>query len=305
MKSLLPSVRGAVLRGLAGLFVLASTMPYEAMAGAPTAAVWSMQGERNTVYLAGSVHALPRAEAAFSPQLEQAYAAADVILMEIDLDDMNPLDAVTFIGSNGTLPGDQTLMTLLGEAKYREVAELATSLGLPEAAITRLEPWASAMVITQLALVKTGYDPQFGTEMQVVERARADGKSIEGLETIVEQLSIFDAQSYDDQAKFLTEAARDVPKMGDDLKRLIDGWRRGDLVALEHELQKERAQAPALFEDLLGQRNRKWLPKIAALLDDDRDYLVLVGTLHFVGSDGVLELLRAAGHKPETLRLAK
>ena len=42
---------------------------------------------------------------------------------------------------------------------------------------------------------------------------------------------------------------------------------------------------------MLGARNRKWLPKIEALLDDDRDYLVVVGTLHFVGRDGLLELL--------------
>ena len=49
---------------------------------------------------------------------------------------------------------------------------------------------------------------------------------------------------------------------------------------------------------MLGARNRKWLPKIEALLDEDRDYLVVVGTLHFVGRDGLLALLKATGHKP-------
>ena len=48
---------------------------------------------------------------------------------------------------------------------------------------------------------------------------------------------------------------------------------------------------------MLGARNRQWLPKIEALLDGDRDYLVLVGTLHYVGRDGLLELLRKDGHK--------
>ena len=42
-------------------------------------------------------------------------------------------------------------------------------------------------------------------------------------------------------------------------------------------------------------RNRKWLPKIEALLEDDRDYLVVVGTLHFVGRDGLLALLTHGG----------
>jgi uncharacterized protein YbaP (TraB family) len=43
------------------------------------------------------------------------------------------------------------------------------------------------------------------------------------------------------------------------------------------------------------------MPKIEALLDGERDYLVVVGTLHFVGRDGLLELLRRAGHKPVVL----
>jgi serine/threonine-protein kinase len=38
-----------------------------------------------------------------------------------------------------------------------------------------------------------------------------------------------------------------------------------------------------------------------SLLAGDRNYLVLVGTLHFVGHDGLLDLLTRAGHKPETL----
>ena len=42
---------------------------------------------------------------------------------------------------------------------------------------------------------------------------------------------------------------------------------------------------------MLGARNRKWLPKIEALLEEDRDYLVVVGALHFVGRDGLLALL--------------
>ena len=55
---------------------------------------------------------------------------------------------------------------------------------------------------------------------------------------------------------------------------------------------------------MLGARNRKWMPKIEALFDDDRDYLVLVGTLHFVGRDGLLELLKRAGYKPVAVRAA-
>jgi uncharacterized protein YbaP (TraB family) len=47
---------------------------------------------------------------------------------------------------------------------------------------------------------------------------------------------------------------------------------------------------------LTTDRNRRWLPKIVALLGDDQDYLVIVGALHLVGSDGLVELLRRQGY---------
>jgi uncharacterized protein YbaP (TraB family) len=42
-------------------------------------------------------------------------------------------------------------------------------------------------------------------------------------------------------------------------------------------------------------RNRKWVPKIEALLDDDRNYLVIVGTGHLVGQGSVIDLLKKDG----------
>jgi uncharacterized protein YbaP (TraB family) len=253
------------------------------------------------VYLAGSVHALPKDHAELPPQLERAYLASDAIVMEVDLDDLDPFEAVKFVTSNGTLPPSQSLADIVGADKYANIIKVADSLGLPELAIQRLEPWAAAMVLTQFALMKSGFDPQLGIDMQIADRARTDGKPIDGLESVTDQLSIFDSRSMDEQSKFLVDAAKDIPKMHDDLERLIAAWRSADLRGLEREFLKERAQAPALYDQLLGARNRKWLPKIEALLDSDKNYLVLVGTLHFVGSDGLLQLLAREGHKPVTL----
>ena len=74
------------------------------------------------------------------------------------------------------------------------------------------------MVLTQFALMKTGFDPQLGIDMQITERARTDGKPIDGLETVIDQLSIFDSRSIEEQSKFLLDSADDVPKMHDDLR---------------------------------------------------------------------------------------
>jgi uncharacterized protein len=288
------AMRRGLARGLAGALLFA--FGTQAAHARGETSVWSMKGERNTVYLAGSVHALPKDDAAFPEQLERAYQAAQVIVLEVDLEDMNPLDAVKFITSNGTLPEDQSLEDVVGADQYQRISKLAASLEIPEMVIAKLEPWAAALVLTQFALTKTGYDANLGIDMQITERAKTDGKPVEGLETVVDQLSVFDARTFEEQTRFLLDSADDAPKLDEDLQKLIAAWRSGDLRALEKEFLKERAKSPQLYDALLGVRNRQWLPKIEALLKEERDCLVVVGTLHFVGRDGLLALLKQGGH---------
>ena len=289
--------------GLAGVLLLAFGAQGACAGG--ESSVWSMKGARNTVYLAGSVHALPKGDSDFPEQLERAYTDADVIVLEVDLEDMNPLDAVQFITTNGTLPADRSLKDVVGAEPYQRIAALAASLEVPEMIIAKLEPWAAALVLTQFALNRTGFDANLGIDMQITERARTDGKPVEGLETVIDQLSVFDDRSFEEQTRFLLDSADDAPQLNDDLQKLILAWRTGDLRALEKEFLKEREKSPELYDALLGRRNRQWLPKIEALLEEDRDYLVVVGALHFVGRDGLLALLRSDGHKAVAVPAAK
>jgi uncharacterized protein len=54
---------------------------------------------------------------------------------------------------------------------------------------------------------------------------------------------------------------------------------------------------PKLYRPLTVERNRKWISSIENLLDEQDDYLIVVGTLHLVGDDSVVELLEAKGHR--------
>ena len=55
------------------------------------------------------------------------------------------------------------------------------------------------------------------------------------------------------------------------------------------------ATIPRSINRCSASRNRKWLPKIEALLNDDKNYLVIVGTGHLVGRGSVIELLKKDG----------
>ncbi len=92
----------------------------------------------------------------------------------------------------------------------------------------------------------------------------------------------------DAQAEYLVsslEQAHDLPKEVDAMVRALAARRHrsGSRVNCRSEIGRD----PELYESVLVARNRKWVPKIEALLNDDKNYLVIVGTAHLVGQGSV------------------
>ena len=76
---------------------------------------------------------------------------------------------------------------------------------------------------------------------------------------------------------------------------MVHAWVRGDTAWFETQLKSELGKDPKLYQSVLVARNRKWIPKIEALLNDDKNYLVIVGTAHLIGQGSVIDLLKKDG----------
>ncbi len=287
----------ALMRTLAILVVAAtSAAPTCAASAGP---VWSIHRPGGgTVYLAGSVHVLDTARSRLPPAFDSAWRDAERVVMELDMDDLDPAAAASFLAAHATIGDGENLRTLLGAERFARVDTQARALGLSLDSVAQLEPWAVALALTQLQLVKLGLDPAQGVEQQLTERARAEGKPIAGLETIDEQLGVLDGLSYMDQARFLELTAGESDSMATELDGILTAWRRADTAALERLLLVEYERLPTLYGPLVTDRNRRWLPQIEALLARPDDTLVVVGTLHLVGPDGLLALLKDRGLVP-------
>jgi uncharacterized protein YbaP (TraB family) len=81
-----------------------------------------------------------------------------------------------------------------------------------------------------------------------------------------------------------------------ELERMLVAWRAGDTAALAELLTDAYEEFPELYGPLTEERNRAWVEEIGALLDDRDDYLVVVGALHLVGRNSVVDLLRSRGY---------
>jgi uncharacterized protein YbaP (TraB family) len=258
--------------------------------------VWAVRGAHNTVYLAGSIHMLPAADAGLPPGFARAYTDSARLVMEMDLAKLDPMEAMTWMMDHGTLPAGTNLRGLLGEQRYGRVSAAATGLGLPMSALDSLAPWVVGIEITDLAYEHEGYDPDQGVEEQLVQRAEKDGKQTAGLETIAEELSSISELSSADQIRMLDQTVDDLKDLKSDLRDVTSAWRHGDAARLAALLSSEYNAFPALYKPLVTDRNRRWLPQVEAMLKSKDNSLVVVGALHLVGQDGLLELLRGKGY---------
>jgi uncharacterized protein YbaP (TraB family) len=272
------------------------------LTAAAAAPVWALRGAHNTVYLAGSVHLLKASNSKLPAAFDKAYSDASALVMELDLDDLNPLDAQQWMIEHGMYSDDGSLTKAIGKARFEKVEKESNRLGIPLEAVDRFEPWMAAMTLVQLQLVMLGFDPAQGVEMQLQRRASADHKSITGFETLPEQLGLLDGLSDSDQIRFLDVTLEEMHEMASSTDDLISAWRTGDSTKLANLLSEEYTIAPTLYATLVSNRNRKWMPQIEKLLKEDKNYLVVVGALHLVGKGGLLELAKARGYDSHQLQ---
>jgi uncharacterized protein len=276
---------------LAGLAFLCSGV----RADGPTHALWEIHGRHNTIYLLGSIHVLRPSDYPLAPELLDAYRHAQALYMEVNLQELDLQTMQVELLASATLPPGKTLPGILGKQRYDHAAALARDVGVELSNFDRFAPWFAAEAISQLQLIQLGFQPQSGVEMYFLERAKSDSKSVAGLETVHDQIALFDGLSMDAQAEYLLsslEEAHDLPK---EVDTMVKAWNRGDTSWFEREMKSEFGRDPSLYQSVLVARNRKWIPKIEALLKEDKNYLIIVGTGHLVGAGSVIDLLKKDG----------
>jgi uncharacterized protein YbaP (TraB family) len=259
--------------------------------------VWAVRGAHNTVYLAGSIHMLPADDAALPAAFDHAYADSAKLVMELDLGNFDPLEAMSWMLEHGALPPGTSLRSVLGESRYGRISAAAASLGLSSmAGLDGLAPWVVGIELTDLAYTHEGFDADQGVEEQLVRRAQADGKATAGLETLPEELGGLVALSRADQVRMLDQTVDELKDLKVEMRDVVSAWRHGDTPRLTELLSSEYRAFPALYKPLVTDRNQRWLPQLEQLLKTNENSLVVVGALHLVGQGGLLELLRKKGY---------
>ncbi len=291
MAAMQASSSGLLMRRTLSVLLLAAFPFGPGAAADDPAMLWVAQGNQNSVYLLGSIHLLRPQDHPLPPVIELVYDDADVLVMELDMDDLDYVGMMAKMRELGVLENETRLKHLLGKELYAQASAAAEATEIPLDLLDRSEPWLAAITVQEMLAMRVGFSGELGIEQYLTSKAREDGKPISGLETVSEQLGFLDGLPMDVQSQWLVHSLVDGLRIEMLVDQLVTAWRSGDIDYLEKELLHEAKMSPELHEALLVRRNLNWIDKIVDYLDDDEDYLIVVGAAHLVGDDGVVKLL--------------
>jgi uncharacterized protein YbaP (TraB family) len=259
--------------------------------------LWRATGPRGgTVYLAGSIHLLSREYYPLAPAFIESLDRSDLLVAELDLDEMLAPESQMTMLTRGMMPAGQSLESVLSPRTMADVRAKATELGLPLAPLQLFKPWALALTLQGLEWQKAGFAAELGLDRHFYDRAKAAKKEVQGLETLEYQIARFDEMPMDMQDRMLSETLKEMATTKENVEKLAQSWKAGDVAAIEAVVLRDLKTEPEMYERLLVQRNRNWLPKIEALFARSSPAFVVVGAAHLVGTDGLLQLLKAKGY---------
>jgi len=291
--------RGATALAAAGAALLAPACAHvpPAAVAAPAVsgpALWKVADRDTTIYLFGTVHALPKDVPWMRGAIGPALAASDTLVTEVDLAAQDQAAMQTLIMKTGILPPGENLRGLLTPEQKAEYETARSKRGMPVEAFVQFEPWYASLMFALIPLAKAGIVGDNGVE-KGLDTAAGDGKKHAALETVEYQLSIFDSLPREAQIDYMMKTIEG----SDDIKALLDAmmaeWLEGDADALAKLMNEDMDGEQALMERLLWQRNRAWADWVVKRLDTPGTVFVAVGAGHLAGEKSVQADLEAKG----------
>ena len=288
------------LRARAGLAMLATIIAVGSLAAVPAAAqryerglLWRIEGgAAQASHVFGTIHLADKRVAQLPPAVSSALQEARSLSIEVGFD---PASLVALAGRM-IFQDERDLPGVAGPELYQKAVTLTARLGLPEPALRRFRPWAIALLLSA-----PPQDPAGVLDVVLAGAARAQGKPVHELESMEEQVAVFEGLPDADQVVLLRQAVEGYERLPGTISRVIEAYLAGDLAGMSRisdEMPGADANAKRLHavvnRRLLDERNVRMAERLQARLKEG-GALVAIGALHLYGEKGVLAELAKRG----------
>jgi uncharacterized protein YbaP (TraB family) len=297
----LASACGAIFTG-ASLMVAVASGPVQAQladyTGLPaTPAIWHLSDADSDIYLFGTFHLLPPSLDWQTDQLRADLASADALYLEADVQgEQAQAQVQALVVQLGLNPPGVTLSSMLDAETMALLASVAPSVGVTPQMLEPMRPWLAQIILSVAQMRALGLDPEAGAEKSLLAAIAGTGIEIGYFETPERQIRAIADLPDAVQVGGFAEGLREMERSPTMVDEMVRAWAAGDIETIDRIVVEDmRQETPEMYEALIVQRNREWLPQILTLLDGEGTVFIAVGAAHLSGESGVVELLRESG----------
>ncbi|UNK19128.1 TraB/GumN family protein [Paenibacillus sp. N3/727] len=259
--------------------------------------MWEVENNGNTVYLVGSMHIADDSFYPLRSEIEEAFVEADYLGVEIDISKAANEEQQKLIMNMGMYQDGTTLKDHVSKETYAKVEGILKRNGMESNALDAFKPWVVETTMSSLKSAAAGYEAAAGIDLYFIQKAVERKIPVLELESYKSQLGMFDGFSDKLQEKNLNATLDNFDTLDDTINQMADMWKSGDDQQLL-ELTNSMAVDPEYNKAMLVDRNIGMADKIDGYLKSDKkeEYFIVVGAAHYLGKDGVIQLLRDKGY---------
>lgn len=259
--------------------------------------VWSVSNGKNTIYLAGTFHLLKPSDYPLPAEFEQVYKEVNWLVFETSISDLKSETFQQKFSAAMSLPSGQSLSDQLSADAYKALQDYCQQENIPLQNFSAYKPQMIGLVITMHELKKLGMTAQ-GVDDFFSAKAKRDNKIESQLESIEQQIEFISTMGAGNESNLILQNLDDMKSLKQDMDIMTKAWRNGnEALLLQQGITPTQKRYPGIYRSLLVERNHRWLPQLERLLKHPEKKLIMVGALHLVGEDGLLNLMRNKGYQ--------
>ena len=265
--------------------------------------LWRINSEKARVYILGSIHLAKEDLYPLDEEINRAFKKSKILVVEVNLNDLDPLVVQAKFLTKGIYPGEDTLKDHISNETFNRAKDKLGSLGRDIDKMIKYKPWFLAFGLVTFELLNLGFDPDKGIDQYFLNQAEGDKKILE-FETIDYQLDIFDGLTDKQQELFLLSTLIETDILEQEVEEMFRAWKAGDVDSLQEILErgiKEHPELLPVYNKIFYERNKSMASKVEEFLNSGGSYFIVIGAGHLVGQEGVIQLLKNKGYSVEQL----
>lgn len=255
-------------------------------------------------WLLGTMHVTDPRVLSMPKGASEAFATATTVIVESDeiIDEKKSAAAILMRPDLTMFADNKTINDFLDADERAQLEQGLKARGIPLTLVAKMKPWmiASFVALPACEMTRKAAGASF-LDKKLAEDAVSQGKTLKGLESLVEQLAAMDSLPTELHLRALIETLALGKTIDDVLATTTDLYLSGDtgmimpmMKAVSEDVASEDASYADFEQRIIIDRNKTMATRAEPILGRGNAFMA-VGALHLAGDEGLVELLKRQG----------